>query len=70
MVTYGCSTGLAPTQVSNITVDRNTQKFSFFVGLNLLFIVFFFTMSVSIAKIDITIATTPPSLEGIARRIA
>ncbi len=45
------------------------QIFIFFVGLNFVFFVFLFT-KIAMMAIDDTRATTPPSFEGIDRRIA
>lgn len=67
---YGYSTGFAPIHVSNITTLINSQKLIFFMGLNFLFI-FFFLSEINIkANIELPMANTPPSLDGMARRIA
>lgn len=67
---YGYSTGFAPIHVNNAITLINNQKLIFFVGLNFLFI-FFFLREINIkAKIELPIANTPPSFEGMARRIA
>lgn len=70
ILVYGYSTGFAPIHVSNITTLINSQKLIFFMGLNFLFI-FFFLSEINIkANIELPMANTPPSLDGMARRIA
>lgn len=49
-------------------VDIKVQNFSFFVILNL-FDMFFFVASTEMIRMEATKAITPPSLEGIDRRI-
>lgn len=66
----GGSTGLAPIQVKSPTVEMNAQNEIFFAGENFLFIVFLFRVSTRSTRIAAAIATTPPSLDGIDRRIA
>lgn len=66
----GGSTGLAPIHVRSETKVTNNQKFIFLLGLNFLFILFFFIVNTARIRIDPTMASTPPSLEGIERRIA
>ena len=66
----GGSTGLAPIQVSNITTTMNLQYTALPVGLNFLLILFSLKHRTKNTKIAATIATTPPSLEGIDRKIA
>lgn len=48
----------------------NTQNLNFFVGENFLFILFLFNIRTNKIRIAATMATTPPSFDGIARKIA
>lgn len=66
----GGSTGFAPIQVNKHTVEMNTQNHIFFVGENFLFNLLVFTVRIIKIKIAEIIATTPPSLDGIDRKIA
>lgn len=61
---------MAPIHVNKQTKAAHTQNTSFFTGENFLLRLFFFIVSVSSTKIEPAIATTPPSFEGMARRIA
>lgn len=70
MDTNGGSTGLAPIHVSRITRVTKIQNMAFFLGENFLFSLFDFITSTSRIKIAPTIAKTPPSLDGIDRRMA
>jgi len=49
-------------------VDTNVQNFNFFVILNL-FDMFFFVTNTEIIRIEAASAITPPSFDGIDRRI-
>lgn len=51
-----------------IIIDTSAQNFVFLVGLNFVCIVFFLMRNGRI-RIDMASATTPPSFEGIDRRI-
>lgn len=44
--------------------------FNFLLGLNFIFNFVLFIIGTNITKIAISIATTPPNLDGIARKIA
>jgi hypothetical protein len=66
---YGGSTGLAPIHVNSTAVATNVQNFAFFLGENFLDFEFFVNSTMRNAT-DPARATTPPSLEGIDRRIA
>lgn len=66
----GASTGLAPTHVNKTTVDSSTQTIVFFFGENLAALLPFFTIKINEIKIEAAIATTPPNLDGTARKIA
>lgn len=76
----GGSTGLAPIHVSRHLIVTNLQNNNFFAGLNLLFIMkfflsvifigFFLIVNTMMIRIAATIASTPPSLDGIDRKIA
>jgi len=68
MPSYGLSTVLAPIQVRIRTVEQNTQNMTFFCGLNFVLILFFVDKTISI-KIDATSAITPPSFDGMDRRM-
>jgi hypothetical protein len=71
VLSYGGSTGLAPIQVSTVKIEKNVHMIAFALGKNLEdFIVFLFVISSRSAKIDASSANTPPSLDGIDRRIA
>jgi len=65
----GDSTGLAPIHVRISTTDTNLQNLIFLVGTNLVDFDFFM-ISRNMIKIDKTSATTPPSFDGIDRKIA
>jgi len=69
-VVKGSSTGLAPNQVSSKITVTNIQNVVFLVGENFLFREFFFNTRISRITIEATMATTPPILEGIDRKIA
>lgn len=66
---YGGSTGLAPIHVKATNTLTSLQIFIFFVGLNFVFFVFLITNTIRIAM-DEASATTPPSFDGIDRKIA
>lgn len=66
----GGSTGLAPIHVNIKNSLTNTQNDTFFIGSNFLFSLFSFKHSVINTNTEHTMATTPPSFEGIDRRIA
>jgi len=68
MPSNGLSTVFAPIQVRIITVEVNSQNVVFFIGLNFVLVFFFITKMAKI-RIDATSATTPPSFDGIERRI-
>jgi len=64
----GDSTGLAPIQVRIMITLTIVQNFVFIEVLN--FVVFFFVFIITAKiKMDIPSAETPPSFEGIERRI-
>lgn len=70
IVKQGGSTGFAPIHVRISTVDTNTQNVVFFRGENFLFN-FCEDKDITInPRIDPAIATTPPSFDGIERKIA
>jgi len=66
---YGGSTGFAPIHVRIANVLVRNQKFIFLFGENFLLLVF---LNGRIARIAIAIARamTPPSFDGIDRKIA
>jgi len=68
----GGSTGRAPNQVSRIMFTTKAQNMNLFILFDWLLEVCgrFIRGSVNRAAIDMTRATTPPSLLGIDRRIA
>lgn len=67
----GSSIGFAPSTVSTPKEAIVTMLFSLVVGLNLfLDFLFFLAIGVAITRILSTKAITPPSLLGIARKIA
>lgn len=68
MPSNGLSTDLAPIQVSTMTIATRAQNLIFFEGLNLVGLFFVFTRIARI-RIDIARAITPPSFDGIERRI-
>lgn len=68
---YGSSTGSIPIQVNKIQMEIKFQKIIFLYGENFFTMVFlFFRQRPSKLKMASTIMITPPSFEGIARRIA
>lgn len=69
IASYGGSTGLAPIHVRMIRILIKDQNFVFLLGENFVLFGFIFIVISKIAM-DITNATTPPSFEGIDRRIA
>jgi hypothetical protein len=69
ILSYGGSTGLAPIQVRRRVVATKVQNFIFFNGLNFLDFDLFLDSTIRNAT-DIASATTPPSFDGIDRRIA
>ena len=69
-ITKGVSTGLAPIHVKRREILINIQNFDFFEGLNFLLMVFFLNISRSKIKIAAPMAITPPSFDGIARKMA
>jgi len=68
--TNGGSTGLAPIQVSRATSEMKAQKIDFLVGENFILSTLLFMARGASTKMAAAIAMTPPSLEGIARRMA
>lgn len=69
--TYGSSTGLAPIHVRISRIARIDHSFSFLVGLNFVVLIdFFVIIGIINTRIDVTRADTPPSFDGMARRIA
>jgi len=71
IISYGGSTGLAPIHVKIINLLIKVHRVALFIGL--VFFVFFFLL-VAIGKInttrDPTKATTPPSFDGMERKMA
>lgn len=65
---YGFSTGLAPIQVKMQIIEIKIQNLIFFVGLNFDGLDFERTKIAGI-KTDKARAITPPSFDGIDRRI-
>jgi len=65
----GGSTGLAPIHVRTRKILTNVQNFNFDEGLNL-FVFIFISGRIMKIKIDASKAITPPSFDGIDRRIA
>lgn len=63
-------TGFPPIHVSMITITVNIQNMFFLYGLNFLFIDFFLITINDKIMIDRAIAKTPPSFDGIDRKIA
>jgi len=49
-------------------VEVSSQKFAFFVGLNFA-LMFFFITKIDRIMIEATSATTPPSFDGMDRRM-
>ena len=70
IVTKGGSTGFAPIHVKTVAVTANVQNSDFFTGENFFLKIGFLKHSTKSTKIESTIATTPPSFEGIDRRMA
>jgi len=68
IISKGSSTGLAPIQVNRIRAASKDQNFNFFNGLN--FDLDFLLIVIARIMMEARRATTPPSLEGIERRIA
>jgi hypothetical protein len=67
----GYSTGFAPIQVKIKNIATVDQKFNFLLILNFEERdIFFLNGKIKITKIDMSKATTPPSLLGIERKIA
>jgi hypothetical protein len=66
---YGGSTGLAPIQVKRRVVATRVQNFIFLRGLNFLDFDLFMDSTIKKAT-DIARAITPPSFDGIDRKIA
>jgi len=69
IASYGCSTGLAPIQVRIAKTLTINQNFDFFIGENFPPLDFLFTITIKISSEEIS-AITPPSFDGIDRRIA
>jgi len=69
MSSNGASTGLAPIQVRMMNTLMKDQNFSFERGLNLL-VFFLIRGRVMNTMMDASKATTPPSFDGIDRRMA
>lgn len=63
-------TGSPPSQVKIIIDTTNVQNVIFFVGLNFFLFSDFLIIISSKTKIDDAMAKTPPSFEGIDRRMA
>lgn len=70
IVIYGSSTGLAPIHVRIKAILMKDQNNTFFCVENFLFKEFFFIIGARRMRIEASIANTPPSLDGIDRRIA
>ena len=68
MPSNGLSTVLAPIHVRISTVEENNQNVVFFKGLNFV-LTFFFITRIDMIMIEAARATTPPSLDGMDRRI-
>ena len=68
IVSKGSSTGLAPIHVRRVRVAKRVQNIVFFVGLNL-DLAFLLIVTVR-TRMDAKRAMTPPSFEGIDRRMA
>lgn len=66
---YGGSTGFAPIHVRITKVLARIQNFAFFWGRNFVLFVFLLIMTRRII-IDARSAITPPSFDGIDRKIA
>jgi hypothetical protein len=64
----GLSTVFAPIQVRMITVVENIQNVAFFKGLNFVLVFFFITRIFKI-RIEAARAMTPPSFDGMERKI-
>ena len=69
MSSNGLSTGFAPIQVRITTVDVNIQNFAFLDVLNFVVLFLFFIFRAKI-RIEAIRARTPPSFDGMDRRIA
>lgn len=69
-VINGGSTGLAPIHVSMKNSLTSVQNDTFLVGVNFLFSLLSFKHKVINTSTEHTIATTPPSFDGIDRKIA
>lgn len=67
---YGVSTGFAPIHVKSKTLNTSIQNRDFFNGENFLLNLLLFKHGIIKHKMAISMAITPPSFEGIARRIA
>jgi len=71
IVSYGASTGFAPIHVKIMNELKNIQMFILYSGfIFAVFLYFFMIGKIMIIKMDISRATTPPSLFGIDRRMA
>jgi hypothetical protein len=69
--TNGSSTGFAPSHVSVTNVLISSHRVAFFDGANFIDFTFgFFRAGAYITTMDIARAMTPPSLDGMDRRIA
>lgn len=68
--TKGGSTGLAPIHVRSPTIVISLQNIAFFVGENFLFVFSFLTTITAKIIIEHSIASTPPSFDGIDRKMA
>jgi len=68
MPSKGLSTDLAPIQVRITKIEIKNQYFAFLEGLNFAGLVFE-AIKVIVMRMDAAKAITPPSFEGIDRRI-
>jgi hypothetical protein len=68
ILSIGGSIGLAPIQ-DRVMNDR-VSTHVFFISVGVVFTDFFFFVAFAMINTDIPSATTPPSLEGMDRRIA
>ena len=68
MPSKGLSTVFAPIHVRTSTVEQNSQNIIFLAGLNFV-LTFFFTARMARIRIEATSATTPPSFDGIDRKM-
>jgi hypothetical protein len=68
MPSNGLSTVFAPIQVRITTVEEKSQNVAFLIGLNFV-LTFFFITRVAKIMMEAASAITPPSFDGMDRRI-